>query len=83
MNVKITKESLLPLLIYNSPIKYDEYITIYPVTMRDVITFQFLESSITLRKNSIFREKKIIKMTGKIYPIHKDIWNARQQWMLL
>ena len=64
MNVKITKESLLPLLIYNSPIKYDEYITIYPVTMRDVITFQFLESSITLRKNSIFREKKIIKMTG-------------------
>ncbi len=63
MNVKITKESLLPLLIYNSPIKYDEYITIYPVTMRDVITFQFLESSITLRKNSIFREKKIIKMT--------------------
>ena len=61
--VKITKKALLPLLIYNSPIKYDDHITIHPITMKDVITFQFLEPSITLRKNSIFREKKIIKMT--------------------
>lgn len=63
MNVEITKQSLLPFTMYNNPIKYDEYITIYPVTMKDIITFQFLKDSITLRKNSTFREKKIIKMT--------------------
>ena len=31
--------------------------------MKDIIIFQSLEPSITLRKNSTFREKKIIKMT--------------------
>lgn len=63
MNVNITKQSLLPYTMYNKPVKYDDYITVYPVTMKDIITFQFLESSITLRKNSIFRDKKIIKMS--------------------
>lgn len=63
MNVNITKQSLLPYTMYNKPVKYDDYITVYPVTMKDIITFQFLESSITLRKNSIFRDKRIIKMS--------------------
>lgn len=63
MNVNLTKQSLLPFTMYNKPISYDNYITVHPVTMKDIITFQFLESSITLRKNSTFREKKIIKMT--------------------
>lgn len=61
--MNITKQSLLPFTMYNKPIIYDEHITVYPVTMVDIINFQFLESSITLRKNSTFREKKIIKMT--------------------
>lgn len=61
--MNITKQSLLPYTMYNKPVKYDDYITVYPVTMKDIITFQFLESSITLRKNSIFRDKKIIKMS--------------------
>ena len=38
-------------------------IILYPVTMNDVVTFQIVSQSITVRKNSIFREKNIIKMT--------------------
>lgn len=61
--VEINKEILFPLLIYNKPFKYDKHITLYPITMNDVILFQVLSQSITVRKNSIFRDKKIIKMT--------------------
>ena len=61
--MNISKESLLPFLIYNKPIQYDEHITLYPVTMNDILIFQNLSKSIIVRKNSIFREKKIIKMT--------------------
>lgn len=59
----ITKETLFPLLIYNKPIKYDEHITLYPVTMNNIVSFQALSQSIIVRKNSTFHEKKIIKMT--------------------
>lgn len=58
----ISKDSLLPFLIYNKPIEYNDSITLSPVTMTDVISFQVLSNSITVRKNSIFRDKKIIKM---------------------
>ena len=61
--MEIKKETLFPLLIYNKPVKYTENITLYPVTMNDVVTFQALSQSITVRKNSVFRDKKIIKMT--------------------
>lgn len=61
--MKITKDVLLPFLIYNKPIQYDEHITLYPVTMNDVVSFQSLSPSITVRKNSTFHEKEIIKMT--------------------
>lgn len=61
--VKINTETLLPFLMYNKPIHYSENIVLHPVTMNDIILFQNLSKSITLRKNSIFREKKIIKMT--------------------
>ena len=60
--MKINKETLFPFLIYNKPIKYRNII-LYPVTMNDIVAFQALSSSITVRKNSIFHEKKIIKMT--------------------
>jgi len=63
MGVVYNKENMLPYLIYNKPFEYNESISVYPVTMKDVITFQVLSQSITLRKNSIFREKKILKMT--------------------
>jgi len=61
--VKINKELLFPYTIYNQPFKYDESITLYPVTMKDILSFQPLSQSIIVRKNSTFHEKSIIKMT--------------------
>lgn len=61
--VEFNKNTLLPSLIYNSPFKYSENITLYPVTMEHIITFQILTASITVRKNSVFHDKKVIKMT--------------------
>ena len=58
----IDRDALFPFLIYNNPVKYSENIKLYPITMSDIITFQLLSKSITVRKNSIFREKEIIKM---------------------
>lgn len=63
MSVEISKDTLFPYLIYNKEIKYNEHITLYPVTMNDITTFQFLSQSIIVRKNSTFHDKKIIKMT--------------------
>lgn len=63
MSVEINKDTLLPYLIYNNPVKYTENIVIYPVTMKDIITFQLLSKSITVRKDSTFHQKNIIKMT--------------------
>lgn len=61
--MKVNKQILLPFMMYNDPIPYDKNIVLYPILMKDILTFQSLEQSITLRKNSTFREKKIIKMT--------------------
>ncbi len=61
--MKICKDYLLPFLIYNDPIVYNEDIVLYPIAMKDILKFQRLSKSIILRKNSIFREKKIIKMS--------------------
>ena len=58
----INKEALYPLLIYNEPIQYQN-IFVHPVRMRNIILFQTLLKSITVRKNSRFHDKKIIKMT--------------------
>lgn len=61
--MEINKDILLPYLIFNDPFQYNEQIILYPVKMTDVILFQTLSKSITVRKNSIFHDKKIIKMT--------------------
>lgn len=66
----INKDLLFPFLIYNKPVKYTENIVLYPVTMNDIVTFQTLSQSITVRKNSIFRDKKIIKMTYLDFLLH-------------
>lgn len=63
MNVKIDKDTLFPFLIFNEPFQYSEHITLHPVTMKNIVSFQILSKSITLRKNSIFHDKKIIKMS--------------------
>lgn len=59
----IDKEALYPFNVYNQPFKYDENIILYPVTMKNVLTFQALSQSIIIRKNSTFHEKQIIKMS--------------------
>lgn len=61
--VELNKDTLLPFLIYNRPFQYSESITLHPVTMKNIVTFQMLTPSITLRKDGIFHDKKIIKMT--------------------
>lgn len=59
----MTNESLFSYVIFNKEIPYNDKITLYPVTMKDVLTFQFLSQSLTVRKNSTFHEKEIIKMS--------------------
>lgn len=61
--MKINKDILLPYLIYNAPFQYNKNIILYPVKMDNVILFETLSASITLRKDSIFFEKQIIKMS--------------------
>ena len=56
--VTIDKDTIYPFNIYNQPFKYNDHITLYPVTMKDVLTFQSLSQSIMIRKNSTFHEKK-------------------------
>lgn len=59
----INNNSLYPYLIYSSPIYYTEDLVLYPVKMGDIFDFNYFKSSITIRKNSIFPVKKIIKMS--------------------
>lgn len=60
--VEINKHILFPYLIYSKEIQYNEHITLYPVKMKDIVTFQQYQIALTLRKDSIFQEKQIIKM---------------------
>ena len=62
MSVEINKDTLFPYLIYNKEIKYNEHITLYPIKMKDIITFQQYQMALTLRKDAIFQDKQIIKM---------------------
>lgn len=59
----IDKQSLYPWLIYSRPFPYNDQITLHPVRMKDYIDFQFFSESITIRKNSRFSDKSILKMT--------------------
>ena len=62
MSVETSKDTLFPYLIYNKEIKYNEHITLYPIKMKDIITFQQYQMALTLRKDAIFQDKQIIKM---------------------
>ncbi len=59
----INSNSLYQYLLYSSPIYYTEDLVLYPVQMKDILDFNLYKSSITVRKNSIFPIKKIIKMS--------------------
>lgn len=62
MIVRITKETLREHLLYDSPVRYTDNITIHPAKMKDIISFNKFYPSITVRKDSIFNDKSIIKM---------------------
>lgn len=62
MPLEINRQSLFPSLIFNNRIIYNEAITLYPIQMKHIIEFQQYEKALTLRKDSIFREKELIKM---------------------
>ena len=59
----INNDSLYQYLLYSSPIYYTEDLILHPVKMGDILDFNLYKSSITVRKNSIFPVKKIIKMS--------------------
>lgn len=61
--MKITKEQLYQNLLYNLPVVYNKNLAFSPITMKDILSFQLLSQAITVRKNSIFRDKTIIKMS--------------------
>ena len=62
MNVVIDKEQLEPYIIYDKSIRYDEKITLYPIKMKNIVDFQLFQTAITVRKDAIFQDKKVIKM---------------------
>lgn len=62
MSVEINAHALYSYLLFNKEIKYNDQITLYPIKMKDILLFQQCQSALTLRKDSIFLEKSIIKM---------------------
>lgn len=60
--MEFNAQSLYPFLLFDKEIKYNEKITLYPVKMKDILLFQQCQMAFTLRKDSIFQEKEIIKM---------------------
>lgn len=61
--MEITKQILTPYLIFNEPYKYNEFVSLHPIRMKDILSFQRCQCAFTLRKDSIFQEKKLIKMS--------------------
>lgn len=61
--MNFNKTTLFPYLIYNRPFPYSNSITLHPVTMNDVVPFETFSPSILVPKNSLFHDKKIIRMS--------------------
>lgn len=71
--MKITKDVIFPFLMYSQPFEYNNQITLYPVLMKDVLMFQIYSQAITVRKNSRFPNKQIIKMSYLEFLIYAAI----------
>lgn len=69
---KLTKEEIQSGNMFSEPFNYDGLFTIHPVKMKDYMIFQYLKESIILRKNSIFRQKNILKMSYLDFVIYAD-----------
>jgi len=67
--MQINKEVLASFLLYSQPFQYED-VMLYPVCMDQVLDFLALSKSITIRKDSTFREKAIIKMTYLDFLVH-------------
>ena len=63
MEREISKQALFPFLIFNQPFVYSRSITLYPLKMKDIVPFQQYQEALTLRKDAVFQEKEIIKMS--------------------
>lgn len=61
--MKIDKDMIMKNLIFDERIKYSENISLYPVKMENILNFQLYSKSITVPKDSLFRDKKILKMS--------------------
>ena len=61
--VTYDKNTLAHFLLFSDPIKYNDKITLYPVTMEHILDFQMYSRAITFRKDSRIGNKEIIKMT--------------------
>lgn len=61
--MEINTQTLYRYLLFDDPIIYNEYITLHPIKMKDILLFQTYQSAFTLRKDSIFKSKSIIKMS--------------------
>ncbi|MCI9077342.1 MAG: hypothetical protein HFH68_00265 [Lachnospiraceae bacterium] len=60
--MEINKDTLKPFIIFNKGVVYNSNITLYPIQMKDILSFQQYQPAFTVRKNAIFHEKEIIKM---------------------
>ncbi len=59
--MEISKQALQPFIMFNEGIPYHPAITLYPVKMKNIIEFQQYQMALTVRKNSIFHDKDILK----------------------
>lgn len=61
--MEFTKDSMQDYLLYDTPYKYNDVLTIYPITMANILSFNKYQKAFMIRKNAIFTEKKFIKMS--------------------
>lgn len=61
--MELTKQGLKNYLLFDTPIHYNENITLYPLKMMNILKFNQYQYAFTVRKDAIFMEKKFIKMT--------------------
>ena len=61
MIVLINKDLLMPELMYNKPVHYNESIVVYPVTMEHVLAFNALKSSMENVMSSLMYEEGVVQ----------------------
>ena len=61
--MELTKQGLKNYLLFDTPIRYNKNLTLYPLKMMNILDFNQYQYAFTIRKDAIFMEKKFIKMT--------------------